>query len=196
MAKPIPKPADYDAILALPDHITGEIFDGELHTRPRPAPPHAVASSAIQGELHSAYGRRRSPTGPGGWWIIAEPELHCGGHVHVPDVAGWRRERLPAPDAQAVFSVVPDWVCEVVSPSSMRRDRVQKMHIYGAIGVGHLWLVDPLARVLEAYVLQDSRWVVVGTWGGDDMPHAPPFDEMALDLSEWWLPDAPTHPPA
>jgi Uma2 family endonuclease len=136
--------ATWDDLLAVPDHMVAELIDGELYTSPRPAPPHALASSGIGSVL---FDRFNGPPGggsasPGGWWILFEPELHFGDDVLVPDLAGWRRERLPALPDLAYFTLAPDWVCEVISPSSGRLDRVKKMPVYAREGVAHLWLID------------------------------------------------------
>jgi Uma2 family endonuclease len=163
-------------------------IDGELVVSPRPAPPHAQAASAIGGDLQPAFGRRGGGRGPGGWWILDEPELHLGDHVLVPDLAGWRRERLPTLPEGAGFTVPPDWICEVISPSSIQRDRVRKMHLYASFAVSALWLVDPLARVLESYRLDGGAWVVAGSWAGSETVRVPPFQDIELDLDEWWLP--------
>ncbi len=156
--------ATYDDLLAVPDHLVAEIIDGELYTSPRPAPPHAVASSAILSVLfdrfHGSSGSGAAT--PGGWWILIEPELHFGDDVLVPDVAGWRRARMPAVPDTAYFTTPPDWVCEVISPSSGRLDRVKKMPVYARAGVAHLWLVDPIARTLEAS-FKDKITVVIPT---------------------------------
>lgn len=192
MAEPAMKTATYDDILGLPENMTGEIIDGELVVSPRPAAPHAVAGSAAGGVLNFQFGGRSGGGGgSGGWWILFEPELHLGGHVLVPDIAGWRRERLPSPGQGVAFTVAPDWVCEVVSPSSARHDRVRKMPLYASFGVPFLWLIDPLVRVLEAYRLDGGRWVVEGSWGGAETVRVPPFDEVALELDRWWLPEEP-----
>ena len=188
MAEPARKYATYDDLVALPENVTGEIIDGELVVSPRPAPPHALAITSISGELQPAFGRRGGGRGPGGWWILVEPELHLGGHVLVPDLAGWRRERLPTLPETVGFTVAPDWVCEVVSPSSVRRDRVRKMQLYASFQIPNLWLVDPLARVLESYRLDQGAWVVAGTWGGSETARVPPFEDIELDLDEWWVP--------
>ena len=189
MAEPARKLPTYDDIIALPENVTGEIIDGGLVVSPRPASPHAFASSAIGGDLQPAFGRRGGGRGPGGWWILDEPELHLGGHVLVPDLAGWRRERLPTLPTGVGFTVAPDWICEVVSPSSVRHDRVRKMQLYATFEVAFLWLVDPLARVVESYRLEKGAWVVAGTWGGSETVRVPPFQDVELELDEWWLPE-------
>ena len=132
----------YEQLLNLPDNLVGEIIGGQLHTQPRPAGPHALAASSIGGELYSPFQKGRG--GPGGWWIIDEPEIHFVRDVEVlvPDLAGWRRERMPSLPLDHRFEVVPDWVCEVLSPSTHKKDRILKMKVYGHHGVAYLWLVS------------------------------------------------------
>lgn len=180
--------ATYDDLLELPEHVVGEIVDGELYASPRPASPHAFAGAAITTDLFGSFG---GPTGradaPGGWWILAEPELHLGPDVVVPDLAGWRREHMPQMARVPYFTQVPDWVCEVVSPSTGALDRGRKLRIYARECVAHAWLVDPLAKTLEVYRLQAGLWVVVHTYAGSTQVRAEPFDAVEIDLSCWWL---------
>ena len=179
--------ATYDDLLELPENVVGEILDGELIVSPRPASPHALARSAIGGGLFPPFNRRGGGTGgPGGWWILDEPELHLHGDVVVPDVAGWRRERMPSLPSTVAFELPPDWVCEVVSPSTTRIDRKRKMPIYAREQVAHLWLVDPLARTLEVLRLEGGRWSVLAVHAGDERVRAEPFDAIELELSSWW----------
>jgi Uma2 family endonuclease len=181
------EPPLYDRLLALPQNLVGEIINGELYTQPRPAGPHALACSALQIEVGSAYHFGRG--GPGGWWIIVEPEIHFirDTEVLVPDIAGWRREGLPKiPDDQR-FEVPPNWVCEVLSPSTAKKDRVEKMPVYARYGVAFLWLVDPLARTLETYELQEGKWIVGGMFKDDDTVRIAPFQAITLVLSELWI---------
>lgn len=184
---PVRRRATYEDVLAVPDHFVAEIVAGELHTSPRPASPHAHAAWNLGQDIGPFGERPGGPRGPGGWWILFEPELHLGGDVLVPDLAAWRRERIERLPNVAYFEIAPDWVCEVISPSTARLDRIGKMPAYASAGVGHLWLVDPGARTLEVYRLAAERWVVVGTSGGDDNVRAEPFDAIELDLSGWWL---------
>ena len=144
-------PATYADIQALPEHLVGEILDGELIVSPRPASPHAVAASRLMIELGGPFDRGRG--GPGGWTILTEPELHFGPQVMVPDLAGWRRERMPQVPDVPFFELEPDWVCEVLSPSTARIDRSRKMRHYARARVQHVWLVDPLATTLEVFRL-------------------------------------------
>ena len=179
-----PKGATYEDLLQVPDNLVAEILGGELHASPRPAPPHAAAASALTGGLSGPFQFGRG--GPGGWWILAEPELHVGADVLVPDLAGWRRSRMPALPDSAAFSLAPDWVCEVVSPRTERVDRVLKLPVYAREGVGHAWLVNPLARTLEVLRLEGPRWVVASTHGGDEVVRAEPFADVELDLLDLW----------
>ena len=184
---PVHRRATYDDLRAVPDHLVAEILDGELHTSPRPASPHTVASSYLGGDLSVAFGRPPGGSGgrPGGWWILVEPELHLGPDVIVPDLAGWRRERLPEIADEPAFTLVPDWVCEVVSRSTVGIDRVKKMRIYAREGVAHYWLLDPIARTLEIHRLEQGRWIVALTHVGDEPLRAEPFDAIELIPRDW-----------
>lgn len=176
--------ATCDDLLSIPENMVGEIVDGELFASPRPTPRHAVSASALGGELYGPFQQGRN--GPGGWWILDEPELHLGPDVVVPDLAGWRKERLPKiPDA-AYFDLAPDWICEVISPSTGRLDRVRKVRVYAREGIGHAWLVDPIQRSLEVLFLHDGRWTLGGTYEEDERVRAEPFEAFELDLSVLW----------
>lgn len=183
--------ATYEDLLALPPHHVGEIIDGVLHSQPRPAVRHARSASSLGGRLYGFDGDGGG-TGPGGWWILVEPELHLGRHVLVPDLSGWRRENLPAlPDA-AWIEQAPDWVCEVLSPGTLRIDRGPKLRIYAEHGVRHAWLLDPIGRQLEIYERnQAGRWELLEVQSGDDQVRAAPFESMLLPLSALWLPEPP-----
>jgi len=172
--------------MQVPDHLVAEIIDGELFTSPRPAMPHAWTSTVLSQDLGPLNGRGSGANRLGGWWIVVEPELHLGEDVLVPDLAAWRHERMQAiPDAPFV-TLAPDWVCEVISPSTGRIDRSRKMNVYAREGVRHLWFVDPLAHTLEIYRLEDGRWIVAKTHGGNEIVHAEPFDAIAITLEHWW----------
>jgi Uma2 family endonuclease len=179
--------ATYDDLLKLPDHVVGEIIEGELIATPRPALPHAAAASAIGMDIGGAFHGPPSGRGPGGWWILFEPELHFGQEVVVPDLAGWRHERMPRiPNAPSV-ELPPDWVCEVVSPSTERVDRARKMAIYARVKVPHAWLVNPLAQTLEVYGLDGERWSLLATHAGNERVRVVPFEAIELDLARWWI---------
>jgi len=188
MNQPAQRLATYEDLFDLPDHLIGEIIHGQLITQPRPAPKHALASSGLGMKFGDPFQFGRG--GPGGWWILFEPELHLEPHILVPDLAGWRRERLPTlPDA-AYFSLAPDWVCEVLSPGTARTDRAVKMPIYAAEKVNWLWLLDPDIRTLEVYSLSDGHWLLEGTWKDDDAVRAAPFADVVLQLDDLWVPEA------
>ncbi len=181
MASTARRRATYEELLRVPDHKVAEILDGELNVSPRPASRHALASSRLGSDLGGPFDRGRG--GPGGWWILDEPELHLGQDVLVPDLAGWRRERMPQfPDTPA-FTLAPDWVCEVVSPSTEGLDRAKKMPLYAREAVSHCWLLNPIARTLEAYRLAEGRWLLLATHGGAARARIEPFDAVELDLS-------------
>lgn len=181
------KKATYADLVAVPEPLVAEIVDGELYTSPRPAVPHTLAASAIGSVLFDRFNRSTDGgDAPGGWWILYEPELHFGEDVLVPDLAGWRRERMPSCPKTAAITLPPDWACEVVSPSTGRLDRARKMPVYAREQVRHLWIVDPVVRTLEIYRLEDARWVVAGAHGGNGTVQAEPFDRVALDMARWW----------
>lgn len=176
--------AVYEDLLKVPDHLVAEILDGELYTTLRPSPRHADASSGLGGALRGPFDRGRG--GPGGWRVLDEPELHVGSDILVPDLAGWRRVRLPVLPEEAYFSLAPDWVCEVVSPSTATLDRVKKLSAYARERVSHAWLVDPIAQTLEALRLESGRWTIVSTWARADVVRAEPFEAIELDLTLLW----------
>ena len=176
--------ATYEDLVGLPGHLVGEILGGELHVSPRPSASHALAASTLQSDLGTTFQRGRG--GPGGWWILSEPELHLGEDVAVPDLAGWRRDRLPrVPDAP-FLTLVPDWVCEVVSPSTERIDRVRKLPLYAREGVRYAWLVNPKTRTLEVFRNEGTRWVLLASHADDAQVRAEPFEAVELDLLALW----------
>ena len=175
----------------MPGHLVAEILDGELFIFPRPAFRHARASSILGGSLVNAFDAPPGGGGnPGGWWILDEPELHLREDIVVPDIAGWRRERLPLLPDVAWLGTSPDWVCEVVSPTTESVDRGRKLRVYAQEGVANLWLVNPIARTLESYRLQDSKYPLLNTFVGDETVRAEPFQAVALDMSRCWIPEA------
>jgi Uma2 family endonuclease len=188
VALPSKKPATYEDLLAVPEHLVAEIVDDELYTSPRPAAPHALAATNLVVELAGRFGFGREG-GPGGWVILIEPELHIVGQVMVPDLAGWRRERMPEIANAPFFDLAPDWLCEVISPSTGALDRAKKMPHYARAGVGHVWLADPTPKTLEVYRLDGGGsvgWRLAATYEGDAVIEAAPFDAVALDLTRLW----------
>ena len=176
--------AAYEDLLAVPEHQIAQLLDGELIVQPRPASPQALARSVLGGEVMGPFHRGRG--GPGGWVILDEPELHLGPDVLVPDLAGWRRERMPTVPDVAAFELAPDWVCEVLSPSTVAVDRVRKMPVYAREGVTHVWLVDPLARTLEVFRREGPGYARVNAWADEDRVRAEPFDAIELELGILW----------
>lgn len=176
----------YQQLEALPEGLTGEILNGQLHTQPRPAGPHARAETELSIDIGSAYGRGRG--GPGGWWILVEPEIHfvTDREVAVPDLAGWRKERMPQIPEGHRFEVVPDWLCEILSPSTASKDREIKMPLYAHYGVAHAWLVDPNRRILEAFRLDGGQWRRIAEASGNEIIAVAPFEALQLDLSNLW----------
>jgi len=177
----------YAELEALPENLTGEIINGRLYAQPRPTTPHALVESGLAMDIGGAYHRGRG--GPGGWWILVEPEIHFirDTEVLVPDLAGWRRERMPRLPNDQRIEVVPDWVCEILSPSTARKDRMTKMPVYARYGVTYLWLVDPLAHTLEAFALREGRWTVIGQFQEQEIVSVEPFQEIALELGALWM---------
>ena len=183
---PTHRPATYEDLLSVPEHLIAELIDGELYTSPRPAPRHALAATTLLSLLHGPFDLGRD--GPGGWRILFEPELHLGGDVVVPDIAAWRRDRLPRlPDA-AYFSTAPDWVCEVQSASTAALDRGKKLSVYAREAVGCAWMLDPLAETLEILRLTAGLWTIVSTHVEREVVNAEPFETLGLELTLLWEP--------
>ncbi len=191
MVKPARDPRDelYEEYLRVPSHLRAEIINGTLYVLPRPAPRHANAASVLTGELNARFQRGRG--GPGGWWILFEPELQLDAQAPIsPDLAGWRMERMPELPDTAFFTLAPDWVCEVLSPSTEKIDREDKLPYYASHGVRHVWLVDPIGKRLEVHVLDErtKRWRTVRMYEGDVTVRAEPFDAIELELAALWSP--------
>lgn len=178
--------ATYQDLERLPDHVTGELIDGELYASPQPGGRHTLSTSGIGADIYMAYQRGRG--GPGGWWILDEPELHFSLNtlVLVPDIGGWRRERLQEVQVEHRFTVIPDWICEVLSPSTSRLDWAKKLPIYARYGVPHVWFVDPIAQTVQVMELTNEQYRFVGIYSGQDKFRAAPFEELEIDLAEVW----------
>lgn len=184
--------ATYQDVLDAPPHKVAEIVDGRLHLHPRPAMPHTTAGSLLGAELIGPF--RRGRGGPGGWRILDEPEVHFGTppeeDVLVPDIAGWRLERMPESPDTAFVTLAPDWVCEILSPSTRRFDLGDKRDIYAREGVPYMWLLDPDSRSLEAFVLQKQgekkSWQQIAKLSGDAQVSLPPFDAISFPLQDLW----------
>jgi Uma2 family endonuclease len=186
MAQRLPGHATRADLEALPPGVKGEIIDGVLYTMPRPRPRHAHAVSVLDDEIFAPFHRGRG--GPGGWWILDEPGIELPDAPEVaPDLAGWRRTRLPSLPADETIRMAPDWVCEVLSPSSRSYDRRVKLPFYARVGVGHAWIVDPDARTLEVKRLESGRWFDLAVFAGDEPVRAEPFESVEIALGALWL---------
>ena len=186
MVDPARRRATYEDVLAAPPLLVAEVIDGTLYTHPRPAVPHAFATSSLGMDLGSAFQRGRG--GPGGWWILDEAELHLGvaPDILVPDIAGWRVERMPQPPTTAFITIPPDWLCEVLSESTRRMDRVQKMRVYARERVPHVWHVDPIAQTLEVFRLDGETYRLVAMHEAAEIPRVEPFEAIELELTALW----------
>jgi len=193
MADAVKRHATYADLLAVPPHLVAEILASELVTHRRPAPRHGSAASELGVELGAAFGRGRG--GPGGWVFLDEPELHLGSHVAVPDIAGWRRERMQQWPETAYIELAPDWLCEVLSPSTVAYDRGIKRRIYAEAGVRHIWLLDPVTKQLEAFRLEGRNWLLLGTVSAGETVSLEPFDAISFPLDDLFpLDEAPPAP--
>ena len=177
--------ATYEDLMLVPEYRVAEIIDGTLYSMPRPASPHANASSMLGILLGGPF--RLGAGGPGGWIILDEPELHLGKDIVVPDLAGWRRERMPTLGNVKFFELAPDWICEVLSPSTYKIDRLHKMRVYAREGVVHLWLIDPIMRSVEVHRLNGEHLEPVDVFVGDEAVRAEPFDAIEIRLSMLWI---------
>lgn len=181
-------PATYEDLVAVPEHLVAEILDGELYASPRPAPRHALTHTRLAMMLAPFD---LGPRGPGGWTILLEPELHLGRDVLVPDMAGWRHERMPRLPETAYFPLAPDWLCEIISPATGATDRTKKLPIYAREGVAFVWMIDPNAYTLEILSLQRGRWVLGAAHAGRTAVRAQPFEAIELDLGLLWYDEPP-----
>ena len=178
------KRATYEDLLALPENMVGEIINGVLYSQPRPSPPHVVTAHRLSGKLEPPFGV--GDGGPGNWIFAAEPELHLDDEILVPDIAGWRRDRFVKPEG-AFFEQVPDWVCELLSPSTARHDRINKMSLYADFDVQYAWLIDPVAKTLEAYRNENGQWLQIATLGEEGEVSFEPFEAASFPLESLWL---------
>jgi Uma2 family endonuclease len=176
--------ATYDDIVALPDSKIGEIVEGELYASPRPALRHAKIAVSLVVALGTRFSREQ--LGSKGWHILFEPEVHLGDEVFVPDLAGWRIERLASIPDTAWAETAPDWVCEILSPSTGHYDRGVKLPAYARHGVSYAWIVDPSSRRIETFVREGAEWRSTGSWPGNGEVAAPPFESVAIDLGAIW----------
>jgi Uma2 family endonuclease len=182
--QPVPKSSLYDQLLELPEILIGEIIDGQLHTHPRPGGKHILISSNVGSELHGPF--QKGKNGPGGWWILQEPEVHLSldNEVAVPDLAGWRKERLPEIPESHKFTVIPYWICEIFSPATETFDRQVKMPLYARYAIRFLWLIHPINKTLEAFHLVDTEYSLQGVYKSGDKLSIMPFQDIELKVSD------------
>ena len=189
MATPARKPATYADLVGMPEQTRAEILAGDIVVSPAPLPRHSKVQRAVGRFIGGPFDDDDGHGGPGGWWIFVEVDVALGSEDIVrPDIAGWRRARLPQPGSKRPIDVVPDWTCEVLSPATAARDRVQKRALYARAGVGYYWLVDPEARVLEALALHDGAWVELGVYDETATARIAPFEEVLIDVGRFFLP--------
>ena len=181
---PTRRRATYQDVLDAPENMIAQLVDGELVLMPRPALHHAAAASILGEELGPPF--KRGKGGPGGWILLDEPELHLAEDILVPDLAGWRRERMPAVPPEPYTTLAPDWICEVLSPGTAKLDRARKLPIYAREQVAHVWLVDPAARTLEILRREGELWLLVGVWSDDARLRGEPFEAIELELGALW----------
>lgn len=179
-----PRRATYADVLAAPPNMVAEVIGGRLVTMPRPGRRQTRGASRLGVMLGGPFDLGAG--GPGGWWILDEPELHLGEEILVPDLAGWQRERMPEIGDGAYFDLAPDWVCEVLSPSTARYDRGEKRDIYASCGVCHLWLMDVERKLLEAFTLTGGKWLLDRVWKDDEEVAAAPFEAVPFRLGLLW----------
>lgn len=181
--------ATYADVEAAPENLVAEIIDGELMTHPRPSWRHSAAATALSAKLGPPF--QHGKDGPGGWVFFIETEIMFGEDLLVPDICGWRVENFPGEPERNYFTSSPDWLCEILSGSTEKRDRSLKMRIYAEADVPHMWLIDPRLQLLEAYKLDDGEWKKAGAWNSDDEVRAPPFDAISFSLADLWPLDKP-----
>ena len=187
MADPAVRRATYGDLLALPEDVRAEILDGEITAMPAPRPRHSKPQGAIRRFIGGPFDDDDGFGGPGGWWIFVEVDIGLGDSVVRPDLAGWRRERLPDPDVRPI-TITPDWICEILSESNEARDRVTKRRLYAEYGINQYWIVDPVARTLEAFTLDAGRWVDAGSFDEGATARIPPFEAVELPVGRLFLP--------
>lgn len=176
--------ASYDDVLDAPPHKVAQVISGNLHLHPRPIGSHIMANAILCRKIATPF--QDGIGGPGGWWIVSEPEIHLEEDIVVPDIAGWRKEKLPKYPYGAFVTVSPDWVCEILSPSTKKVDLGDKWDVYAREGVSHIWFIDPGARSLEAFARVNGKWLMISALTGDDALLIPPFENISIPLSALW----------
>lgn len=186
MAELARKKATYEDLYSIPQDMTGEIIEGNLIATPRPSRKHGFCATALGAAVTAPY-QYGQGGGPGGWVFIIEPEIGFGEDILVPDLAGWKKERFPFREESNWISVVPNWICEILSPTTFRNDKVKKMPLYARNGVEHIWLVDPVATTIDAFRLESGRWSLLGSYAESDKVRIEPFHEIEINLGNLWI---------
>lgn len=190
------KLATYEDLLAIPDEERAEIIGGRIVALPPPLPRHGRAQRVVGSVIGKRFDDDDGQGGPGGWWILPEVDVQLSPHDVVrPDVAGWRRERLPNPWDMRPVDIVPDWICEILSRSNAAHDRVRKRELYARYSVSFYWLLDPMERTLEALRLDANTWQEIGSYGDGSIARIAPFDAIEIDVPRFFPPGAPEPSP-
>ncbi|MEZ4220590.1 MAG: Uma2 family endonuclease [Polyangiaceae bacterium] len=179
--------------MALAEGENAEVIRGVLVTAPALLPRHSSVRGRLRRLIGGAFDDDDGAGGPGGWWIFLEVDVRLSPHDIVrPDIAGWRRQRLPEPWDMRPIDVVPDWICEIISTSNAGRDRVTKRELYAKHGVLHYWIADPVARTLETLRLdpEAGHWVDAGAFDASGRARIAPFTAIEIDLSRVFPPAA------
>jgi Uma2 family endonuclease len=189
VSDPAPRLATYADLLNLPEDVRAEVLAGTVVTSPAPLPKHSRAQRSLGSFVGRPFDDDDGYGGPGGWWSFVEVDIQLGPHDIVrPDLVGWRRERLANPGDQRPILIVPDWVCEVLSPTTAAHDKITKRALYARSGIRHYWIIDVDAHTLEAFELVDQRWVLAGTYGDDALERIAPFEQIELAVGRLFLP--------
>jgi Uma2 family endonuclease len=192
MSQPAKQNPTYEDLYAIPDNMVGEIIDGDLIASPRPAPRHAHAAVVLWGIIIPSYNRSGAGGGPGGWIFLDGVEIKLGENILVPDLAGWKQERFPTEIEHNWIAVAPDWICDILSPATLRTDKIKKMPVYARFGVAHAWLLDPRDKTLDTYRLESARWSLLASFVENDKVRAEPFQQIEFNLEDLWLDSAPS----
>ncbi len=188
MIESVKSNADYADLYSIPENMIGEIIDGELYAMPRPSPRHCNTASSL-GIIIGYYYKIGMNGGIGGWWILDKPGIHFSDlkeDIMVPDISGWKKEKMPELPAETYFSVTPDWICEILSPATAAHDRKKKLPKYAKFGVSYFWIVDPANRTVEILKLKNGEYSVSAVYCEDDKMKAEPFTEILIDLKNIW----------
>ena len=160
-----------------------ELIDGDLIEKAAPDFSHGSAQAGLIAHLHPWFHQRDGGDRPGGWWIASEVDVVLDDNGFRPDIAGWRRERVPEMPKTRPVRVRPDWICEIVSESNATTDTIKKLRRYHQAGVPHYWLLDPATRTLAVYrhAAEGYQSVLVAEAG--ETARAEPFEAIELRIA-------------